>query len=262
MLNGRSKSSCELEDRALAKKRVAVACRCRRLKASRSGADLIARCHRCCLALGLKTQAESNAVAAFEEDAQQISETVDARMRCALQVALQSCVALFAASDVVTREDWRRLSMDSSRSAIIRALVLGFAKHLRDFSSPRYERDMRTQGLFLDLSCFGRKAAAGNIWWYTFIEALQRADLSLCWVTDAYVGGSRQQECRWSGRAIMGRVSLSSRWGVVEDASSYSHMTIPLSAPVYSGREIVDFALMMKAGLSVMFYAALSCATT
>lgn len=178
---------------------------------------------------GLKTQAEANAATEFEDDVRQISETVGARMR-AYEDALKSVVALFAASEAVTRDDWRRfvdrLELRHNYPGIE---VLGFAKHLGMQQRASHERDMRGQGL--PEYRVWPEGSRDQYMAVTFVEPFSgqtRRVLGYDMLADS-TSASAMQRARDTGA-----VSLSGRWTAVQAPprrSSYdTHVCAALSA--------------------------------
>lgn len=202
---------------------------------------------------GLKTQAEANSAADFENDARQISETVGAGMR-GYQEALQAVVALFAASDAVTSDDWRRfvdrLELRRDYPGID---VFGFAKYLGRQRLAAHERDLRTQG-FPEY----RVWPAGDRDQYvvvSFIEPFSsqtRRMLGFDMLANS-TSSSAMEQARETGTA-----SLSGRWTVVQNRRSDSPATILMFAPLYP-REGPAAGAAQQAPLVGYVYAALRC---
>ena len=202
---------------------------------------------------GLKTQAEANAAADFENDTRQISETVGARMR-AYEDALQSVVALFAASEAVTRDDWRRfVDRLELRRDYPGIEVLGFAKHLGMQQRAGHERDMRAQGL--PEYRVWPEGSRDEYMAVTFIEPFSgqtRRVLGYDMLANP-TSRSAMERARDTGA-----VSLSGRWTVVQD-------TVPTLKRRYScsrlsiRRESSPTVMADDSALVGYVYAALRC---
>jgi PAS domain S-box-containing protein len=202
---------------------------------------------------GLKAQAEANAAAEFEEDTRQISATIGARMR-AYKDALQSVVALFAASDTVTRDDWRRfvdgLELRRDYPGIE---MLGLAKHLRMQQLAGHERDMRAQG-FLEY----RVWPAGNRDEYMAVTFIEPFDGQTRGVLGYDMLANPTSRSAMEQASATGAASLSGRWTVVQNTRSDSQATILMFAPLYS-RESSPADIVHENAPVDYVYAALRC---
>jgi PAS domain S-box-containing protein len=202
---------------------------------------------------GLKTQAEANSAVDFENDARQISETVGAGMR-AYQEALQAVVALFAASDAVTSDDWRRfVDRLELRRDYPGIEVFGFAKHLGKEQLAVHERELRTQG-FPEYHVW----PAGDRDQYmvvSFIEPFSsqtRRMLGFDMLANP-TSSSAMEQAREAGTP-----SLSGRWTVLPNRRSDAPATILMLAPLYP-REGPAAGAAEQAPLVGYVYAALRC---
>lgn len=201
---------------------------------------------------GLKAQAEASSATDFENDARQMSETIEAGMR-AYQEALQAVVALFAASDAVTYDDWRRfVDRLELRRDYPGIEAVGFAKHLERPQLADYEREMRAQGLEYRAWPEGNRNDYMVVSFVEPLNARTRRMLGLDMLANP-TSSSAMEQARETGTT-----SLSSRWAVVQGGRSERHSTVLMFAPLYP-EQAAPAAAADKSALVGYVYAALRC---
>jgi len=198
----------------------------------------------------LRTQAEANAAAEFDNYTRQTAQTMSTRLQ-SYEESLQAVVALFAASSIVTREDWRRfvdrLELGRDHPAVE---MLGFARHLGTDQRALHERDMQAQGLpEYRIWPAGTRSDYVAV---TFIEPFSARLLGYDMLSDP---ASRQavEQARASGS-----VSLSSPWTVAAPARPKLQATLLMFEPLSPGEGAQRAAAHDRAPIGYVF-AALDC---
>lgn len=190
----------------------------------------------------VRTQAEANAEADFESNARQIALTVDTRMQT-YEDSLHAAAALFAASSIVTRDDWSRfvdrLELRREHPGIEQ---LGFARHLRSDALERHEHEMQDQG-----------EAGYRVWpsgvrndyvAVTFIEPFSAETHRMLGYD--FLSSTASQEAMQKA-SDSGFPTLSSRWIESADAASARRPTLLMFEALYPGESADGAAAHDKA---------------